>query len=801
MTPHAPPPVAGAPDPGAGGRLALFTAFHANLDFSAMPEADRSTVIARCYWPLLALPEEHGIRIGFEASARTLAILEREDPEWTKRFRGLAERGLVEPIASGWAQVVAPLAPIEVNRANLRLGMAAYERLLGARPSTFFVNEQTWSDGLAPLYAEAGAERVVMEWNNPASRRPELRALRCRPARLAIGAGEPGPVVLWNDSIVFQKLQRLAHGQIPWREVESFLDALASRPGAQALCVYGGDVEIFDYRPSRPVPEAARRGESEMERLIAAFRALAADPRFAFVLPREVVPSGAEDEGALPTVELGSAEDPIPCKKQPRYNPTRWAVSGRGGFAMNTRCHALWRLQRGLEPGRDPTQSDGESTSSTKDPAQSLVDLWRSDFRTRATEEKIEEFEARLGRATEAARVRLDETLPALAEGEDLLLANDAAEAWPGLPVGVPVRLAAGRARALALRTRRGAPLSPDAVQVEVTGRHRDGSIREATLVLCPQLPPRSLLACSLVPIEEAPAPMAGSDEPLRHHATPSVEAAFLPHRGSALEALAFPTLGGAPLAGTIPHGRFDRIDYTPDFYSGHVIAVTENGAKLTDLTPAALRVDPEASGPVRTTLRCAVTTALGPWQKTYRLYHAWPRLDVVHALDFHDARLESLRLGLCTLLPDAWRRETLRYGTTHGAAPEWRPLAGAREIAQSRAVSPAVSAHSCLGATEGWVAFEDDRRGLLIQADRAEAAVAPMLDFDEVDDSFFLRLTHTAAESDETRASFLRGRRRFAFAFEGYDPASTDPAARGRQRDRGLLYRTETNLGITSGL
>ena len=34
-------------------RLALFTAFHANLDFSAMPSVDVSLVVERCYWPLL----------------------------------------------------------------------------------------------------------------------------------------------------------------------------------------------------------------------------------------------------------------------------------------------------------------------------------------------------------------------------------------------------------------------------------------------------------------------------------------------------------------------------------------------------------------------------------------------------------------------------------------------------------------------------------------------------------------------------------------------------------------------------
>ena len=285
-----------------------------------------------------------------------------------KRFRGLAERGLVEPIGSGWAQIVAPLAPVEVNRVNLRLGRRAYEQILGYAPDTYYVNEQTFADGLVPLYREVGARRVVMEWNNPASRQPALRALRCRPARLA-DSGGPGPVLLWNDSIVFQKVQRVAHGEIPYEDLESLLDRLAGSRDAESLCLYGGDVEIFDYRPSRRLPDGAGESSSrESDRLISLFRRLAGDSRFEFALPRDITDAAA----ALPEVELGSASDPIPCKKQPRYNPTRWAVSGRDGFGMNTRCHELVRTE--LAAGRVSPGSAGENRP------EDVVDLWRSDF-------------------------------------------------------------------------------------------------------------------------------------------------------------------------------------------------------------------------------------------------------------------------------------------------------------------------------------------------------------------------------------------------------------------------------------
>jgi len=770
--------------------LRLFTAFHGNLDFSALPDADRPLVIARCYWPILRIPEEHGIPIGFELSARTLRALVAEDPEWVKRFRGLAERGLVEPIASGWAQIVAPLAPVEVNRANLRLGRRAYEQILGFAPETWYVNEQTWADGLAPLYREIGARRVIMEWNNPASRQPALRPLRCRPARLADPGGQ-GPALLWNDSIVFQKVQRVVHGEIPHADLDGLLGRLAAVDGADALCLYGGDVEIFDYRPSRRLPGGSGEMSSrESDRLVALFASLAADPRFAFALPRQIVDPAT---ASLPEVELGSAADPIPCKKQPRYNPTRWAVSGRDGFGMNTRGHELVRTE--LAAARVAPGTAGENRS------EDVVDLWRSDFRTRATEEKITEFETRVGVALERSRVRLGRCVPARAEGEDLLIVNPDASPWPGMPIEIPLRLAAGRFEALEVRTRRGIPLSPSQVQVEIGGLHRDGSLRDVLLVLEPELLPQSVMGLELVAAprgEAAPATRA----PVTRVATDRVTAAFLPHRGAVLESLEFPALAPGPLLGTIAHGSFDAIEYTPDFYSGHVLAVLEDGSKRTDLRPARLELRHEASGPVRATFVASFESDLGTWQKTYRVYRNRDRIDLIHDLAYHDARIASLRLGILTLLPDGWDGETLRYGTVNGGARiEWRPLARGVRLEQSKAVSSGVSATSCLGATEGWVALADARKGVLVQGDRGQAAVAPMLDFEAVDDRFFCRLSHSAAEIDETRAIFLRGRRRFAFSIEGFAAGDAGVFVRARRRHQGLLYRSEAGVGLSTGL
>lgn len=764
--------------------LRLFSVFHANLDFSAIPDRDLPRVIERCYWPLLVLAEQASLPLGLELPARTLRRVAQEDPEWLKTFRGLAERGLVEAVGSGWAQLIGPLVPVDANRANLELGRRAYAEILGEAPGTWFVAEQTFAPGLAPLYHEVGARALVVEWNNPASRRPELRPLRFAPARLGVG-DDADLQLLWNDCVFFQKLQRAAQGLIPPREYLEAVARAASPHEERLLCAYGGDLEIFDYRPGAPEPPGGREGV-EMHRLSECLRALHADPRFEFRLPRDA----ARDLAPGPVVELASAEDPIPCKKQPRYNPTRWAVSGRDAIGMNTRCFALRRSLRALdalENGRNRAERDAD--------LRTLATLWGSDFRTRATEEKVEAFHERMGAAHALAQQRLEAAAPRLGDGEDVVLVNASDEPWTGHPVEVPLRLAPGRLREAAVRAVPEAALAPGAAQLEVSGRYRDGSLREAILVLEPELAPG---ACLRLRLEPAP-PLAGSAEAgeapdgLR---TEAVEASFLPHRGGALAALRFPGQGPAPLAGSVPHGCFDDIAYTPDFYSGHVVAVGEDGSKTTDLGRAAawLCLD----GPVRVGVGFRVRTPLGEWSKLWRAYRRRPRLDLVHGLSLHEARVASLRLGSVTLLPDAWERASLGYACVNGGdAPDFHALAPGARVEQQRAVSSSVSATSCLGATEGWVALGDARRGLAVIGDRSQWAVAPLLEFADVDGRPFLRLHHTAAETDETRATFLRGHQRVGFALVGYagDVEAVRQAARAAER--GLVYRTEARVGI----
>ncbi|MBN2374047.1 glycoside hydrolase family 57 [bacterium] len=363
--------------------LQVYTIFHLNLAYSSIEEDHRPQVLHRCYWPLLYLARQYGIPFGIEATAYTLESILAIDPSWVAELRRLTTEGPCEFIGSGYAQIIGPLVPTEVNAANLRLGNQLYEKNLGFCPRIALINEQAYSTGLINHYLNSGYKAIVMEWDNPASFHPEWkREWRYLP-QIACGQhGEEIPVI-WNKSIAFQKFQRYAHGEI---ESDEYMDYLSQHISdtPRAFSMYGNDCEIFDYRPGRFHTEAVINGEGEWRRIEQLFNKLLHDERFQFIAPSHVLEL-INMPGAGNRLHLESPEQPVPVKKQGKYNITRWAVTGRDNLGINTRC---WRIYDALR--KDHVKSD--------DDWRELCYLWSSDFRTHITEKRWAGYQERLSR-------------------------------------------------------------------------------------------------------------------------------------------------------------------------------------------------------------------------------------------------------------------------------------------------------------------------------------------------------------------------------------------------------------------
>jgi hypothetical protein len=388
VEPQTAPPEVTAPvrTPASAGQTRLVCLFHLNLAFSSLEVESQAEVVRRCYRPALELARETDFPIAIEATGWTLRRIAELDPGWIELARELLAGGRLELVGSAHAQCAAPLLPAEVNAWNLRLGRDTYAELLGVAPRIALVCEQVFSPGLVPLYLRAGYEAIVVDWDNAYRSHPDWPSERRHFPQRAVGGGSSIALV-WSESIAFQKFQRFAHGELSLdryvdyvRQIGTAMRAAGSTHGG-AFMLYANDVEIFDHRPGRFVAEP-ELCEGEWARIAEGLRTLRDRGVGVPALPSEVLDL-LDAPGAGHELSLQAAGQPIPVKKQDKYNVTRWAVTGRDDIGINTRC---WRLYDRLrsDPAADP------------DAWRALCELWASDFRTHITESRWSAFRARL---------------------------------------------------------------------------------------------------------------------------------------------------------------------------------------------------------------------------------------------------------------------------------------------------------------------------------------------------------------------------------------------------------------------
>ena len=342
--------------------------FHLNLAFSSIEECTRSTVINQCYWPLLNLIDETGIPVGVEMTGWTLEQIKALDPKWIERFTGLLNEERCELIGSGWSQLIGPLVPARINSWNQRLGIDAYERVLHRRPCIALVNEMAYSTSMVNHYVEAGYDTIIMDRDNVRHTLGLESQHISRMPTCALGLDGAKINVLWSDSVLFQKLQRAVHGDISLSEYFEYVKIRAEQDQC-ALPVYCNDAEIFDFRPGRFSTESLLHPEGEWARLTRILNEIKNE--LTFCSPLKIVALQRDN----PAVEsyFSTASNPIPVKKQLKYNIHRWATSGRDSVWLNTKCFSLYERVKG--------SSDAKEWSK-------LCEFWSSDYRTHITEKR-----------------------------------------------------------------------------------------------------------------------------------------------------------------------------------------------------------------------------------------------------------------------------------------------------------------------------------------------------------------------------------------------------------------------------
>lgn len=362
--------------------LRLYTLFHCNLAFSSIPREHFPAVVKRCYEPLLSLAEK-GFPIAIEMTAWTLKEVNSIDPLFLERLRSLWDNGKCEFIGSGFSQAIFPLIPADVNRWNLEIGNRYYQDLLGRRPRVALVNEQTFSRGIVDLYKEAGYETVIMDWNNSFQHNRYPKEYKYFPQRAAGISTEID--VIWSHSIAFQKFQRCVHGEITEAEYLDFLFSHSTEE-ERGFVIYSNDAEVFSYRPGGEATET-----DEYLRVESLLQKIANDKRARLTTPSGMLKGLRGLPGAGNLIRIESAETPVVCKKQDKYNPLRWAAAGRDSIHINTECHRVYGNLKAL------IRQGALEPETIEDFKEVLCDLWGSDFRTNTIDEKFAYFQNRLG--------------------------------------------------------------------------------------------------------------------------------------------------------------------------------------------------------------------------------------------------------------------------------------------------------------------------------------------------------------------------------------------------------------------
>lgn len=746
-------------------KLYLYAIFHLNIYYSSIAEERRKSVIDTCYWPILDLAETSGIPLGLEISGGSLEVVERLDPAWVMKFKRLLHKGRCELVGSGYMQIIGPLAPLEVNEWNQKLGVETYMGILGLKPMVALVNEQAYSSGLVALYKNAGYRAIAMEWNNPYKYHPEWnREWRYYPQYAVDRCGNRIPLI-WNNVIGFQKFQRYAHGEIGIDEYMAHLESNIGRHG-RSFSLYGNDAEIFDFRPGRFVTEGRVCREGEWKRIRMLFERLKADRRFKIIAPSEVL-RHPERPGGLHPLRLESPEQPIPVKKQEKYNLCRWAVSGRDNAKVNASCYEIYfnLLAQETRAGSDGHARSFSLSRALKERWRSLVYLWASDFRTSITDVRYACFQKRLTKAASEGfeSFRVNASRPSRPE---ITLVNQHRERWDAEPF--EIRLEFGRGGFFRKPT---ALLDgiPVATQIEEPAFYGDGSLKSARLVICPTIEP--LRQCRLS-LEESREPIGCRFLKTRREDfdTEAIRLSLLSSKGAAISALVFKGISSKSLFGTIPHGYFDDIALAADYFSGHTIIFGPSGRQITDLNPARIEIPARAEDvPVRVPVRCTVPLAIGEVTKIYCLYRAVPRVDIEYLFRLKTLKNIVFRLGMVTVNPGAFEKASLRYSTVNGGhdVEEFRLRGSA--VKHHEAVSPSVSSKHCIGATERWVSVGDARKGLLIVSRNGSCAPVPMVHYQESGGRYFLRVYNSIGELDDTTRTTWRGEVRVGFSYVGY--------------------------------
>jgi len=249
--------------------------------------------------------------------------------------------------------------------------------------------------------------------------------------------------------------------------------------------------------------------------------------------------------------------------------------------------------------------------------------------------------------------------------------------------------------------------------------------------------------------------------------------------KGGTIRKLVFKNVSDKPFVQHLPHGYFEDVSYSADFFSGHTIAFSGRD-KLTDLGTAEMKVEEKTDG-VKITAKNKMNDDIIV-TKEYFVPYNHARVDVSLELDFIKAITPlTFRCFNINLNPEAFDRQSLYYRTINGGFDKETFPINSDFIKQGIPVELNITARHCLGATDGWLSLGDKDKELVITTNKALCYTAPLIDYETVRGKYFFRVQHSLCETDETTRTELKGKVKLFFSMA----AAANAAKKDRTKNK----------------
>ena len=757
-------------------KLALYSIFHGNLNYSSIDKEMYEYIIDTCYWPLIDIAKDYKFKTGIEFPTNTIQIINEIDPLFIRELKKLVDKEKYEIICSSREQTIFPLIPEQVNLQNLTIGKTKTEEIFSKQIDTAFINEQLFSSGLISLYTKSGIKNIITVWEWASKIHSSKNEIKFQPNTLSSQTGEQLDVI-WSSYIAYQKIQRYINGDIEKNDYLQYILKQKNSSSDSCFPFYSSDLEIFGY--NNPVLRLAGDG-NEIHRFRQILDELEKDSGIEFILPSDVLKKFPPKEKIL----MDSAKYSILQKKQDKFSVSRWAVCGRDNSTRNSFCYQLYKKVNRLKLLEGENNLDEQLTNE-------LIDCWASDFRTHTTDAKNQEFSKITNTLSSKLNEKIEYEINKKFAGikSDLNIYNLNTSDWDKIPYEIKLFFKPGSMKNnFELYSDEKLILS----QLENKKFYKDGSLRSCTVVFEPFIKKNSVMTINFVINDQ---PQNNSVIPCKNISTKNTELTLLTSRGGSINKLIFPKIHDESLIGFLEHGTYDDTKLSPDFYSGHTVSFSRNGSKITDLIKTEIFTE-TGNFPIRKKLFSKLELPFGSMIKQFFVYENSPMIDLRYSFYFKDFRPASFRTAMVTLNPTSFSQEKLRYSLHNGGTLETYNFAG-HSITQDESTDPRLSASGCQGTTNCLIDVGDDDKGITIFSDKSKWYSVPLLNYRELENNYFCRISNSMLELDDTTMAWWKGRRESEFRIMGRQNQLDDNYGKCSMMFVGLLCKS-SNPNIT---